>query len=286
MASLKLFISATRRLFGLNRTVQDMEDVVPKRAFTFVETKPDEAIYEICIKLKNVRGAVAKTAKVLSDANINIRTSMLFEDIKKSSTGYWTSFVDFSKTRNVKELEEKLRTLDVVEAVKIVQPQPLVYDVIHFPVMHGNSTAIILPSALLGSLFEEIEKILTPSGFAAVFYNAGKKSGASMAALIAERYELKGESLKQALIQTTKAIGWGQLEDLRLNSEKVSGYVKMRNCFEAVLKGQRREPACHWTRGFIAGFLGKVVGKPVEAVELKCAAVGDETCDFELKPKI
>jgi hypothetical protein len=35
-----------------------MEDSIPKRVFTFVETKPSEKIYEICIALNDVRGAV------------------------------------------------------------------------------------------------------------------------------------------------------------------------------------------------------------------------------------
>lgn len=35
-----------------------MGNSIPKRVFTFVETKPSEKIYEICIALNDVRGAV------------------------------------------------------------------------------------------------------------------------------------------------------------------------------------------------------------------------------------
>ena len=35
-----------------------MENSIPKRVFTFVETEPGEKIYEICIALNDVRGAV------------------------------------------------------------------------------------------------------------------------------------------------------------------------------------------------------------------------------------
>ena len=56
--------------------------------------------------------------------------------------------------------------------------------------------------------------------------------------------------------------------------------------FEAILRGHRKEEICHWTRGFIAGFLGEVVGKSLEAVELKCQAAGDDICEFEIKPRI
>jgi len=49
-----------------------MENLIPKMAFTFIESKPDEEIYETCIALKDVCGAVAKTTKVLSDARFGL----------------------------------------------------------------------------------------------------------------------------------------------------------------------------------------------------------------------
>jgi len=264
-----------------------MENSVPKRIFTLLNQKPDEEIYEICITLKDIHGAISKTAKVLSDAHVNIRTSILFDAVEKNGVGYWTSFIDLSKSvHNIGQIEEKLRELDVVQDVKIVKPEPLAYDVIHFPVVHGESTAIVMPVELFGSLFDEIERILTPSGFAAVFYNAGKKSGAFIAKLFAKRYRLKEESLISALIQATNAIGWGQIRDFNIDKKRLVGNLKVRKCFEAVLKGPRKEKVCHWTRGFIAGFLGEIIGKTVETVELKCSAAGDEICEFEVKPKI
>lgn len=264
-----------------------MENFVPKRAFTLIKMKPDEEIYEICITLKDVHGAVSKTAKILSDAHVNLRTSILFDAVEKSNIGYWTSFIDMSRAiKDIKQIEKELRHLDVVQGVKIVKPEPVIYDVIHFPIVHGESTAIVMPVELFGSLFEEIEKILTPSGFTAVFYNAGKKSGVFIAELLAKRYGLKGELLIMALIQATRAIGWGQIEDLKLDVNRPFCKVKVRRCFEAILRGSRREKVCHWTRGFIAGFLSKVVDKSMEAIELKCTATGDEICEFEARTRI
>jgi predicted hydrocarbon binding protein len=264
-----------------------MKTFVPKRVFTLLETKPGEEIYEICIILKDVYGAVSKMAKALSDARVNIRASILFDAVEKRGVGYWTSFIDMSNaTKDIRQIEKELRKLDVVQGVKIVKPDPLPYDVIHFPIIHGESTAIVMPVELFNSLFDEVEKILTPSGFAAVFYNSGKKSGAFIAELLAKRNRLKGEPLIMALIQATKAIGWGCVEEFKLDIGRPFCKVKIRRCFEAILKSSKRGKVCHWTRGFIAGFLSKVVDKPLEAVELKCAANGDELCEFEVMPKI
>jgi predicted hydrocarbon binding protein len=264
-----------------------MEDFVPKRVFTFLNTRPDESIYEICITLKDVHGAVSKTAKVLSDAHVNLRNSVLFDAVEKEGSGYWTSFVDLSKAvRNIREIEAQLRSLDVVQSVKIVKPEPLTYDVMHFPIIHGESVATVMPVELFGSLFDEIEGILTPSGFAAVFYEAGKKSGAFITSLLAKRYGLKQKSIAPAIIQATKALGWGQIEDLKINEKELVANIKIRMCFEALVRGRRCDKVCHWTRGFAAGFISEIFRKPADAVELKCSAAGDEVCEFEVKPKI
>jgi predicted hydrocarbon binding protein len=264
-----------------------MEDLIPKRVFTFLNMKPNEEIYEICITLKDVHGAVAETARVLSNAHINLRNSVLFDAVEKSGAGYWTSFVDLSKAvMDIRQIEEELRELDVVSDVKIVKPEPLTYDVIHFPIIHGESVATVMPVELFSSLFDEIEKILTPSGFAAVFYNAGKKTGASITGLLTKRYGLKGKSLILAVTQATKAIGWGQIEEFNINRKELVADIKVRMCFEALLRGQKQERVCHWTRGFAAGLVGEVFGKPMDAVELKCLAAGDDICEFEVKPRI
>jgi len=264
-----------------------MEGFVPKRAFTFIETRPDEEVYEIRITLKNIRGAVSKTAEVLSEAHVNILTSILFDAVEKSNVGYWTSFIDLSKAlKNIGQIEAELRKLDVVQNVETTRPVPLVFDTLHFPIMHGRSAAVVMSVELFGSLFDEIEKILTPSGFAAVFYNAGKKSGAYMSDLFEKRYGLQGDSLASVLAQSTKATGWGEIEEFKMDQKSLVGRVKMRASFEALLRKQRKEKACHWTRGFIAGAFGRVVGAPLEAVEVQCVADGQEICEFEVRPKI
>jgi len=53
-------------------------EVYPKRAFTFVESKPDEDIYEIRVTLKDVPGALAKAASLVAEAGINVKTSIVF----------------------------------------------------------------------------------------------------------------------------------------------------------------------------------------------------------------
>ena len=264
-------------------------ELYPKRAFTFIELNPDEDVYEIRIKLKDVPGAVAKTANVISEAGMNIKTSTLFVSPVDKKEGFWTAFLDISKSNiEIEELARRLRELDVVLDVSVKKPKPVAYDVMHFPMLHGDQRAIVMPMTLLKNLFEEIEKILTPSGFAAVFYNAGRKSGENYAQYFREKFGLKS---KEELIETvticTSAIGWGIVETYTLDLSIPAGSVRVKENIEAVMRGKgATQPVCHWTRGFLAGYLTAVTGVDVEVVETKCLGKGDEYCEFEIKAKL
>ena len=168
-------------------------EVYPKRAFTFVESKPGEDIYEIRVTLKDVPGALAKVSSLVAEAGINIKTSIVFSTLPEEKRGFWTAFIDVSKSKmQTDELTKRLNEVDVVLNVEIVKPEPAAYDIMHFPVLHGEERAVVMPISLLRNLFEEIEKILTSSGFAAVFYNAGRRSGENFA-----EYYRKNSTLKR-----------------------------------------------------------------------------------------
>ena len=88
--SLELFICVNVRLRegSVARTcIRNMENLVPKMTFTFIEMKPEEEIYEVCISLKDVCDAVA-TTKVSSDGNVSIKTPTLFNAPSSNEIGY------------------------------------------------------------------------------------------------------------------------------------------------------------------------------------------------------
>ena len=87
-------------------------EVYPKRAFTFVESKPDEDIYEIRVTLKDVPGALAKAASLVAEAGINMKTSIVFSTLSEEKQGFWTTFIDVSKSKmQIDELIKKLNLM-------------------------------------------------------------------------------------------------------------------------------------------------------------------------------
>lgn len=260
--------------------------VSPKQAFTLVEATPDEKVYELCIKLKDTLGAIAETAKILSDNGVNIKTSSLFYGPKSRKFGFWTSFIDFSKANNsIKKLEKELRKLPAVLDVKFEEPKPAPYEIMHFPILHQGSRAIVMPVNLFGSMLNGIERILTHSGFAAVMYESGKKTGKRHTKYFKDKFGLETrEDLIEALIQGVKAIGWASVTVQEIDSEQLSATLIAKENFEAIAQNKKPYKACHFSRGFIAGYFGTVFGKPVDVTEIKCFAAGDEHCEFKIKP--
>lgn len=244
-------------------------------------------MYELCIKLKDVPGAIAKTAKLLSDNGVNIKTGSLFYGPKSRKFGFWTSFVDVSKAKSgVEKLDQELRKLPAVLDVKFEEPKPAPYEIMHFPIMHGDLRAVVMSTNLFGSMLSGIERILAPSGFAAVLYDSGKKAGEHYTKYFRDKYGLeKREELIQTLMQAWKAIGWGLVTVNEINAECLPATVIVEENFEAIVWKKKPYKVCHWSRGFIAGYFGAVFGKPVEVTEVKCLAAGDEHCEFEVKPE-
>lgn len=264
-----------------------MITLYPKKSFTFTETKPEDEIYEMRLRLKNVRGALASVAIVLTDAEISIETGSLFYDSEARETGFWTMFINLSNAnKKLADIENDLKKMDVVLDVAVKKLESPAFDVMHFPLLHGNSKAIVLPIGVFRALWTGFESILLPPGLAAVLYNAGKKVGEKVANTFTEKYGLPRNRLVAVIMDACQATGWGVFEVEQIDYERCEATLIVRDCFEANAWQKRPYKTCHWTRGYFAGMMSKVFNEPVEAVETKCAAMGDEYCEFRLQKKL
>ena len=260
---------------------------IPKKVYTLDEVRPGEKSHQICVFLKDVPGALTKAAKVLAEANVNIKTGSTFYLAEYPNVGIWSSFVDVSKaTMTVKKVEGELRKTGVVLDVAIKEPKPTPFESLHFPTLHGTTRAIIMPIGMFWALWDGFERILQHSGLAAVLYSAGKEVGEHAATRLKEMFNAEGEDLVQALAQVVQASGWGTTEVRLINFKHPSATILVMDCFEAAAWRKKPYTVCHWTRGYLAGYMSAVFGKSVEAVEIKCMAKGDEHCEFHIRERI
>ena len=249
--------------------------VVPKKVFTLDDVGSEEKSHQICIVLRDVPGALAKAAKVLANANINVKTSSTFYLAEYPNAGVWSSFVDVSRAKkSVDEIADELRRTGVVLEVFTLEPKPTPFESLHFPILHGNTRAIIMPIGMFWALWSGFFRILHHSGLAAVLYPAGKKTGEYAAMRLKEMFNIEGEELLKALEQCVQATGWGIVNVQHVNFKQATATITVKDCFEAAAWRRKPYPVCHWTRGYFAGFMGTVFAKPVEAVEVKCMERG------------
>ena len=54
------------------------------------------------------------------------------------------------------------------------------------------------------------------------------------------------------------------------------------NSQEARWAGPSEEPACHLSRGVVAGYASGILGQELHAREVECKAAGAERCVYEL----
>lgn len=248
------------------------------------EVRAGEKLYELCVILKDIPGASAKVTKVLAEANVNIRSESVFRLPNQEELGSWTAFIDVSKsTQSLSEVEAKLRKLDMVVDVKFKEPKPAPFEMFHFPLLHGKTRAVIMPIGTFWALIDQLERILKPSGLAAVHYETGKKVGIHTATRLKERCGLEGTDLILAFTQALMATGWGIAEVRDLDFNLPSATIIIKESFEAVAWRRKPDKVCHWTRGFVSGFMNIALSKHVDVVEAKCLATGDEYCEFKIQ---
>lgn len=260
---------------------------IPKKVFTLDEVKPGEKCVQICLFLKDVPGALAKAALLLAEAKVNVKTGSTFYLHEYPNAGVWSSFLDFSRaTKSPQQVLEELKGLDIVLDARLEEPKPTPFESIHFPVLHATTRALILPIGMFWALWDGFERILQHSGLKAVLYNAGKEIGEHAAKKLSRMFNIEGKELVQALAQVGKATGWGITEFSSINMKKHSATIIVKECFEAVAWRKKPYSVCHWTRGYLAGYMSTVFRKPVEAAETKCMAKGDPYCEFKIQRKI
>jgi len=260
---------------------------IPKKVYTLDEVKSGERSHQICIFLRDVPGALAKAAKVLADANVNIKTGSTFYLAEYPNVGIWSCFIDVSKaTKDVKKIEGELRKTDVVLDVLFKEPKPTPFESFHFPTLHGTTRAMIMPIGMFWALWDGFERILQHSGLAAVLYSAGKNTGSYVAKRVKEIFSIEGKDLVKALAQFIQSTGWGIIEVNSVDLKHALAAISVKDCFEAAAWRRKPYNVCHWTRGYLAGYMSAVFKKSVEAVEAKCMAKGDERCEFHIRERI
>jgi len=166
----------------------------------------------------------------------------------------------------VPEVEVGLRVLPAVKSVRIVDSG-----------LDSNE------ARLIGFTLGDVRQLLgifrdLGSGGLALMYHIGHRVGK----LMAERSRGRdGLDALKGLLARYEALGHGRFEVVDY-VEGVACRVVARGLFECV-GGRSAVPRSHFFRGLLAGFISGLWARNVRVSEIRCAAMGDEWCEFEVR---
>jgi predicted hydrocarbon binding protein len=109
--------------------------------------------------------------------------------------------------------------------------------------------------------------------------------GKHAAERLRKMFGIEGLDLLSVVFEVSQTTGWGIYESRDIDLRRNRGTIIIRECFEAQAWRKKPYKACHWSRGYAAGVMSVVFGRPVEATEVKCLAAGDEYCEFRIRPE-
>jgi predicted hydrocarbon binding protein len=138
---------------------------------------------------------------------------------------------------------------------------------------------IIMSSATCVGIQKLAEALGGSEGAAVIFYEAGKKMGAFWTKSWKDKWELEGQEFIKKLEEFIAELGWG-----KFSVDLDALVVTMENSFIAKNYGESEVPVCHFLRGYYAGMGEVLTNRALDGEERKCAACGDDCCEFVLTP--
>ncbi len=258
----------------------------PRELETLIFPKEDGRIVEALLVLKDRSDCLSKVFGFLHGIGAEVEHMEMYRSEWDAGKKILTMFLSFPKdTFKVDSLREGLLGLDVAEELEIVEPQPLPYETMLFPIRNLHNRVLLFRAEHVHFVMDRMEKILTPAGAAVLFFNMGLENGRALRRFMdtmAWSRDLSFEEKLWVLKHHLKSVGMGVVEFLNIDLEAGYASVRVYGSFEADGRKKGR-PICHVTRGLFVGFFEEVLGKKAKATESKCAAMGNDFCEFEIR---
>lgn len=243
---------------------------------------PGKKVFLISVDLKNVPGALASVASILSGAGVNTLSGFTAMGGGKEN-GIWGFFAEAEKDLHSVQLKQLMDKSPYVTKSTVVEGTGgLVVDTIHFPLKLNSGESVILArKEIFGDMFKRLGEMFGSGGEAIVF-EEGEATGESDGRRLIEIF---GKDTAQQSIPELSmlylSLGWGRPELIRFNPQPFGATIRLFDSFEC--SGQKSsKPNSQFVRGHMTGLINVLFEKQVKCKETKCLAQGDECCEFVL----
>ncbi len=140
---------------------------------------------------------------------------------------------------------------------------------------------LIRPETLIS--FQKAAEEQLGAGADALLYAGGFTGGTLSAKKYREVFGLTAEQSIEFMAKMGTEIGWGSFRVVRFGVEHCELVLVVQDSPFASAYGKAERGVCHLVRGVFAGLASGVFGKPVEAREEECVAMGNPNCKFVIR---
>lgn len=150
----------------------------------------------------------------------------------------------------------------------------------------GGMRQIMVTPFMLENIEELIREEIGNEKSIRTMYKAGKQSGRELSKSIEKSVDIHGIKLIEFIIMTVAEFaGWGKFTLIKSDIKNKEFIFNVNNSPIPEISKRSNKPLCNVTRGMVAGFLSNVFrNEDIDAVEVKCEAMGSDFCQFIVKP--
>ncbi|MEX2724643.1 MAG: V4R domain-containing protein [Candidatus Freyarchaeota archaeon] len=140
---------------------------------------------------------------------------------------------------------------------------------------------LVFPTQLLANLLLNFEKSIDYDTYRKIVMELGKDFGAKNVRIVESEFNFKEDRLLHSTLMYVGARGYGRV--LNIEGSLESGSLKIRvHSSLAELWGKSNKPVDILIEGGLLGAVQEITGKIWTSKEVRCIAMGDDYCEFEL----
>ncbi|MBI3840757.1 MAG: hypothetical protein HY297_02180 [Thaumarchaeota archaeon] len=248
------------------------------------EYAPGRKLAEVVIKVKNIKGALAKCSQAVSDLEVNMLTGFMNAP-SASKVATWSFFADVTDARGgLSEFKKSLQSIDIVESVDVLASEDgFMVDKQHFPVQWAGRKALIMRAEALSEMLLRLWSVFG-TGAATIIDQMAEAMGRQSAKEIVEDF---GHDFAVAqldeLLSAYTALGYAEVSIERSKSSDFPLVVHAKGLFECEANYKRRlRQGSVFFRAHLRGFMTGIFEKTFDVVEVQCQTKGDEVCSFHI----
>ena len=249
--------------------------------------KKGQKIYGVVIEAQVERSALRKLSTLADDLGIVVRyIQFSMEELNKPALTA-IAFLDFSDAKvSVEEALKLVKSQSFVIDAKPIKPNRngIIYDNYFFPlVIAENQRVVIFRKLIYEALFNGVRKKFGSAGDAMLYYQGFTVGVEAYDEHVRAADSEKPEDLIEAAKAINMTLGWGIIDDVRVDVKRGKAQLRIYQSFECELGKGSEKPYSQFYRGAVAGLFARFFGKDVKVDEVKCIAKGDPYCEFLIK---